>query len=156
MVRSDHCSELALVRTVRDGWQVVFFLEYPIDSWRFRSCAIVTSLKDSSEARVGFCSRHRTKSKTCRRDDLAEVRLQEAESIDNALSLQAQCSDGRYYQGSETPLLRPEVGREAPGEASVGEEACPKEGTQRRGSGCAKEDRYWEVAAQTGGLPTGT
>ena len=46
----------------------------------------MTSLKDSFEARVGLCSRDRTTSKTGPRgDDLAEVRLQEGESIDNAL-----------------------------------------------------------------------
>ena len=65
---------------------------------------------------------------------LAEVRLQEGESIENALrQVQTQGSDGRHHQGSEASLVLPEAGREAPGEAGLGEKACPKKAAQRRG-----------------------
>ena len=50
-----------------------------------------------------------------------------------APSLQAQGSDGRHHQGSEASLVLPEAGREAAGEAGLGEKACPKKAAQRRG-----------------------
>jgi len=63
---------------------------------------------------------------------LAEVRLQEGESIENALrrfKRKVQTED--IIEGSEAPLLLPEAGSEAEGEASFGATACPKEDSQR-------------------------
>ena len=88
---------------------------------------------------------------------MAEARLQEGESLENALrrfKRKVQTED--IIEGCEASLLLLEAGRETPSEAGFGAKACPKKSSQRRGSSCAKENRYCEVAAQPGKLPNWT
>jgi len=76
---------------------------------------------------------------------VAEVRLQEGESIDNALrrfkrkvqteDIIAQVKRHSYYQ----------TGREAPSEASLGAKACPKKVSQRARLGC----HNWGLCAES-------
>src|SRR5207245_2005440 len=78
---------------------------------------------------------------------LAEVRLQEGESIENALrQVQTQGSDGRHHQGSEASLVLPEAGREAPSEGSLGAKACSQENSQRARLSCHKRGRCCQAA----------
>jgi hypothetical protein len=65
--------------------------------------------------------------------NLAEVRLQEGESIDNALRRFKRKVQTEDIIGSEAPLLLPEAGREAPSQASLGAKACSKKDSQRAG-----------------------
>jgi small subunit ribosomal protein S21 len=68
---------------------------------------------------------------------LAEVRLQEGESLENALrrfKRKVQTED--IIKEVKRQLLLPEAGREAPTEASLGAKACPKKDSQRAGLGC--------------------
>ena len=58
---------------------------------------------------------------------LAEVRLQEGESLENALRrFKRKVQTGGHHQGRQASLLLPEAGREAPGEGSLSAKACSK------------------------------
>ena len=65
---------------------------------------------------------------------MAEVKIQEGESIESALApLQAQGSARGHHQGHQEALLLPEAGRQAPGQAGAGAQAQPQEAAARGG-----------------------
>ena len=80
---------------------------------------------------------------------LAEVRLQEGESIDNALR--------RFKRKVQTEDIIKEVkrhseaGRKAPGEASLGAKACSKEDSQGLRVSPTKRGRCYRAAARERG-----
>ena len=86
--------------------------------------------------------------------NLAEVRLQEGESIDNALRRFKRKVQTEDIIGSEAPLLLPEAGREAPGEASLGPKARQKEDSQRVGLSCSAVANVTEIPLHGHRYPT--
>jgi small subunit ribosomal protein S21 len=78
---------------------------------------------------------------------MAEVRLQERESLENALRrFKRKVMTEDIIKGCEAPLLLSKARRKTPGETSFGTKTCPKKDSQGFGSSCTKEGRCCQVA----------